>query len=89
MVTGNENPVLSELHKTVYATGLKLHFRLLHVNYIYHGEFYNTCNFFGNSQSCKYAQQNSSYIVLLFIEQRCLCLVLTTLSYRLLINEYP
>ena len=35
MVTGNENTVLSELHKTVYATGLKLHFKLLRLNYIY------------------------------------------------------
>ena len=34
MVTGNENTVLSELHKTVYATGLKLHFKLLRLNYI-------------------------------------------------------
>ena len=35
MVTGNENKVLSELHKTVYATGLKLHFKLLRLNYIF------------------------------------------------------
>ena len=35
MVTGNENIVLSELHKTVYATGLKLHFKLLRLNYFF------------------------------------------------------
>ena len=35
-VIGHENTVLSELHKTVYATGLKLHFKLPRLNYIFH-----------------------------------------------------
>ena len=34
MVTGNENTVLSEFHKTVYDVGLKLHFKLLRLNCI-------------------------------------------------------